>query len=280
MLPCDLSADGFVEFIHRDSAARDGGLDAADHDIDVLRFLQNIGSSEERTDASFFLSEVQRQSAHRHRIRDDEALESHFFAKNVGLHFGRKRCRNRRLLRYDLGPNLGITALINLQRFDLFAVDQRQSDVGYHDRADTGVYRFLERNEFERIEPRFGQIDDRKAAMRIDICIAMAGEMLGCCDDLLRLNAFGKSGSKTSDVVRIFAEAADVDNGISGVIINVQHRCVHVADSDRLCFTARYNAHATSEFRITGRSDGHCPGEVGRVLEAHSDASFGIQRHQ
>ena len=147
-------------------------------------------------------------------------------------------------------------------------------------RPDAGVDRLFEGNKFQRVETAARKVDDRQAAVRIVHLCRRARKMLFAVATRVGSAALGKRYAKASDILGRFAKAADVDDRIAAALfVDVEHRCKR-RDGCRARASPRYDAHSAGEFRIACRRDGHRPWEICRVLEPHSDARFGVERHQ
>ena len=79
------------------------------------------------------------------------------------------------------------------------------------------------------------------------------------------------------DVLRGFAEAADIDDRIRGIVVDVEDGCVDMLDPDRTSFASGYDSDASRVIRISRRRDGHRPWKIRRVFEPHSDTGLGIE---
>ena len=97
---------------------------------------------------------------------------------------------------------------------------------------------------------------------------------------LLALNSLGKGNAKPCNVFGRFAKTSDVNYWVGGVIINVEHRGIDMANPDCLRLAAGNYAHPASEFGVSRRRNGHRPRKVCRVFEPHSDTCLGIERHE
>ena len=67
-------------------------------------------------------------------------------------------------------------------------------------------------------------MNGRQCLVRIDICIAMAGEMLGKCQYVLRLHSFDVGDRLFCNLNGIFAERAPADNRIIRIVVHINHR--------------------------------------------------------
>ena len=152
--------------------------------------------------------------------------------------------------------------------------------MGDHYGTDTGVNSFAKRHKLGFVQAFARVIDDRQAAMRIDGGVAVAGEMLSGGDHLLALHAFSKCDSKACDIVCVFAKASDINNGICGIVVDIQNRCINMLNADRTGLAAGDNTHPAGEFGISGSGNGHCPWKIRCVFEPHSDTCFSVERHQ
>src|SRR5262245_13577879 len=116
-----------------------------------------------------------------------------------------------------------------------------------HDRRDPRLYRRTKGNQLCFLEARERMIDDRQAAMRIDIGVTVSGKMFGGGEYVLALDALDELNAEFSYGFGIFTKAADIDNRITRVVVYVEHRGINVIDADRFCFASRDDADSTSE---------------------------------
>src|ERR1051325_4151322 len=114
--------------------------------------------------------------------------------------------------------------------------------MGDHYRADAGVDGLSKGNELCLFETRKRMIDDRQAAMRIDICVAMSGEMLCSRQNALALQTFHKCDAKLCHCLRVLAIRPNIYDGIVRIIVNVEDRREYVLDAHRLCLATRDDA--------------------------------------
>jgi hypothetical protein len=149
-----------------------------------------------------------------------------------------------------------------------------------HHRSDARVDCSPEWKKFDTVETLTRQIDDRQAAMRIDIRIAMSGKMLRRRENALALQAGGEGVCKACDILGILTEASEIDHGVIGIVVYIYDRGKNMPKTECVCFAASYLAHTTCKLEFAGSRDGHCPWEVLSIEKAHPDTRFSIERHQ
>jgi hypothetical protein len=104
--------------------------------------------------------------------------------------------------------------------------------------------------------------------------------MLRRRQDRLRLHSAHERGDEAADRLRIFTEAARVDDRIVGIDVHVGDRREDVIDADGAPFHRRDLPRFFGQRRIAGRSDGHRRRPVGRVGETHPDSRLEVGAHQ
>src|ERR1041385_22214 len=126
----------------RDAATLHRLEHAAKRSIDVSGLEQHVGARFERANRSFFLREVNRQTAHAQRVGDDQSRKLQIVAQDVADH-RRHGGGHRSFLVNDLAVFVGVDrfSLHGLwQWLDGSSIDLWQRDVAYHYRTDTGIH--------------------------------------------------------------------------------------------------------------------------------------------
>ena len=102
--------------------------------------------------------------------------------------------------------------------------ERGHGEMARHDRAHARGDGGAEGNEFDAFE--FGAVagNGGEREMRIDADVAVAGKMLGGGERAVFLHAANELGDVLGDALRIFAERADVDDRIVGIIVDVRVR--------------------------------------------------------
>src|SRR5205823_13947550 len=100
-------------------------------------------------------------------------------------------------------------------------VNLRESDVRGHNRADARAYGRAERDKLDGFETRARDVDDGEAAVRVGRSVAVSGEVFGRGDDALALRALDEGRDEARHLRGVFAETADVDDGVGGVVVHV-----------------------------------------------------------
>ncbi len=101
--------------------------------------------------------------------------------------------------------------------------------MGHHHTTDTGIEQGPEGYELHRIElgPRLENA--RKIIMGVYIHIAMAGKMLGACQDAGILHAFHIGNTEAGYFFFVLPERPITDHRIVGIVIDINDRgIVHV----------------------------------------------------
>ena len=149
-----------------------------------------------------------------------------------------------------------------------------------HHRADARVNGRLKRNKLDCVQALATNIDLRKSAVRIDRGVAVSGKVFCGRNHARGLGAFGESRGKSRNLSRIFSVRAHVDDGIRGVVVDVNDRRKNLMYSECACFASGDLALPARVFRITSRAHCHVPGEVHRIVKAHARARFQVSRNQ
>ena len=112
--------------------------------------------------------------------------------------------------------------------------------------------------------------------MRVGRRVAVAWEVFGGGDDALALRALDEGGDEARHLRGVFAETADVDDGVRGVVVHVGDGREELLDAERAGLARRQLALSARVVGVSGRADGHVPRKVCRVVEAHAASGFEV----
>ena len=115
--------------------------------------------------------------------------------------------------------------------------------------------------------------------MRIDMRIAVTGKVFRRRQHAFAAHSFDECGDVARDIIRIFAEAARVDDAVVGIDVDVGDRRENVIDAEGARFDCGGLALLFGERRIARRADRHRRWPIGGVGESHPDARFEIGAH-
>ena len=212
LLEAEQPRDRAVDAALRDPAVPDGRVNGINGLGDVRGHQQHIRPGHDGLHRGLTARKEAVDGAHVHRVREDQAREAQVAAQQVQEHGPRQRRRNP------------------------FTGNVRHRDVRRHDGAHPRSDRRAKRHELDRVHALALHADDRKLQMGVDLGVAVSGKVLARGDRSVLLEAPNERRSHLGHGFRILAERADVDDGVVGVVVYVQHgreRNVH-ADGQRL----------------------------------------------
>ena len=105
----------------------------------------------------------------------------------------------------------------------MLGVELRVDDVRRHHRW-CFVLQSFEGKEFKRFELGARLVDHRQLEVRIDMRVAVAGEVLDAAGHALAQRAAHPRAGQARDIVRVFAEASLGDDRVVRVVVDVEHR--------------------------------------------------------
>ncbi len=120
----------------------------------------------------------------------------------------------------------------------------------------------------------------RQAEVRIDVRVAVPGEMLQRCEHPGVLHAAHPAGDHLACLGRILTERADVDYRIARVVVHVGDRAVVHVHAERARFGADDFARFIRQRGIACGSKRHRARKLRRAGDAHLHAPFEIGRSQ
>src|SRR5262249_29104434 len=134
--------------------------------------------------------------------------------------------------------------------------ERGHGDVGRHDRVRSGLDGGLEGDELQALEPLAVGRDGGEIDMAVDGGVAVAREVfrggerqvlligVRALDERLDVRGYGR---------RVFAEGADVDDWVVGVVVDVRDRIIDPVDADGARFARGDLALKSGQRRVAGR---------------------------
>ena len=137
---------------------------------------------------------------HGQRIGEDQTFEAQFPAQQTG---------------HNLPGERGRHAFLRLQG--------RHLQMPHHDASQARTDNSAEGIQLHAVQPFACERKDRQSLMRIHVRVAMSGEMLADGEHTPRLQAARVGHHLGGHLPRIFAKGAGVDDGISGIDVDICH---------------------------------------------------------
>ena len=196
-------------------------------------------------------------ASHIQRVGDDETIEAEFIAEQAADNSRRERRRSA-----------------------TFGLERRHGEVPGHDRACSGGKGRAKRRQFHRVEMGAVARDGGQVEMRVDLSIAVAGEMFGRGKRAVFFNAADVCFDERRNPLRIFAERAHVDDGVVGVAVYVRDGRENPVHANGPRFGRGNASDRVGVLGTAGRSNGHGMRKRRAILEAHGGAAFEIRRKE
>ena len=206
------------------------------------------------------------QSLHLHGIGNDQTPKSQLVPQN--------------LFQYRLRKG-GRTARVALQG--------RDRDVGRHDRHDAGPDRLPKGNPLDLFQAPALCRYHRQGQMGIHLGVAVAGKVLGRCQNSGLLGSGHECRAQAPHHLRVLSIGTDVDDRICRIVVDVHHRGKYPVDSQGSSFLGGDASLPVGPLLRSGGPHGHVPGqgkgianaECGPPLEVGTDqqgnGSLGLQ---
>src|SRR5215471_2955298 len=152
-----------------------------------------------------------------------------------------------------------------------------------HDRAHPGRDRGPERDELDLLQPLPRNLEHRERPVGVYACVAVPRKMLHGRDDAARLDASNERRDVPGHLLRVLAEAPDIDDRVVRVDVDVGDGRVDLVETDRPRLLAEDLSLPARQLRVARGGDRHRPGPVGRVGKTHPDSGLEVradeQRH-
>ena len=149
-----------------------------------------------------------------------------------------------------------------------------------HDGADAGGNGGAEGSEFDRVQPGAPHGDHRQTEVAVSGGITVAGKMLGGAESAVFFAAAHEGGHHRGHLLGVFAEGADVDDGVLGIVVDVGHRRQHPVHAQCAGFDGGGATQGFGILGIAGSADGHVVREDGGGVDAEAGAALEVARHQ
>ena len=112
--------------------------------------------------------------------------------------------------------------------------------------------------------------------MRIDLRVAVSGEVFGCADDAAVFHTFDVGQAFGSYVFRVFTEGTVTDHGIECIVVYVHRRCQVDVQSGAFGLAGDFQSHFIDQVVVLERTQRHLIREAGYVVQTHSQAPFAV----
>ena len=161
----------------------------------------------------------------------------------------------------------------------LGALDFGHGQMAHHDAVQPRLYHAAEGIELHAVEPLAREAQGGQGLVRVDVRVAMAGEMLAHGQDASVLEAAGIGHHLAGHLGGVFAEGAAVDDGIVGVDIDVGHGGKVDVDAHLATFAGHLASVFVEQAVVADATQHHVARKLGRVLQAHGQAPLAVQRN-
>jgi hypothetical protein len=235
----------------------------------------------ERTHRGLACIEMRGETAHVHGVGDDEFVECKVAAQQVDDRL-RQRGRHGPVPRH-LGAHGSVHVLeIGTHRHER-RVERRDGEVADHDGRDVRIDGGAERHELDGLEALPCDMQGRQRAMGVDVSVAVAGKVFRARQHAFLLEAAHECSDVPRHVMRIFTEAAGVDDGIERIDVDVGDGREDVIDTDGERLARGHTRLLFGKRGLAGRRERHRRQPPLGVAEAHAHSGFEIsadeQRH-
>ncbi len=214
----------------------------------------HVGAGHQRIHSRLADAIAVRDRVHVHAVGDDHAVVAELLAQ----HAGEDRMRHG-------------------GRID--GVQRRIDDVGRHHGRCVGRSN-PERGEFELFEVGARFVDVRQVAVRIDMRVAMAGEVLDAAGHAFALAAFHPGQRNARRLLGIGAERALGNHRVARVVVQVQHRREVPVEAQRAHRARHGCADLARQVRIIGCAERHRAGRGRHPGRTHDGAAFLVKGDQ
>ena len=116
--------------------------------------------------------------------------------------------------------------------------------------------------------------------MRVGVGVAVPGEVLGHGQHSVVLQALDVLNAQRCHAILVFAKRAVADDRVAGVGVHVEHWREIDVYTQSAHFAGDVAAHLVHVLGVVHGAQRHLLGEVGRRVEAHVEAPFGIHGHE
>ena len=149
-----------------------------------------------------------------------------------------------------------------------------------HHRAGPRANCRLEGNELDGIQPLAIRRHQRQFHVRIHRGVPVARKMFCCGHGPVFFHPAHELRHKLRHALRIFAERADIDDGIVRVAVHIGHRREHPVHAHGARFNCRDAPHRVGVFRPPRRGHRHGVRECRAFLQAHHRAALEIRANE
>ena len=151
------------------------------------------------------------------------------------------------------------------------AVEGGDVEVSYHDQIYTFVDELAVGVELQFVQFGATFLDDRQAEMRVGFRVAMSREVFDTADDTAVRHALQVEVGLADDLVAILTEGAAVDDGVFGVVVDVDAGGEVEVDAKGFALGGHFEAHQVDERVVFCRQGTQChlAWECRTTVDAH-----------
>ena len=150
----------------------------------------------------------------------------------------------------------------------------------HHDAPYAAPDEFAERVQLKGIQLSPALIDHGQIVMRIHGHIAMPREMFCGSHDTCILHSPHVLQAVPCHTFFILPEGSVIDDGITRVVVDVDHRCVVHMNAHAPALLRHPSAIVVDDLRILHRAKHHLPGKPRDTVHPHTQAILGIDGHE
>ena len=248
---------GVVNALHRQPARGRRLAQRCDRSIRFERRKQDIRSRQDRAHRDLARRIAHRHAAHVQIVSHYQAVKSQLVPQYFRRDVLRKRRRN---------------VCVRFQR--------RHGQMPGHHRADARFDRRAKRWQLDAFEARAIPRDCRQVEVRIQIGIAVPRKMLRRRQSAVFFHATHKRRRQRAHALRIFAERANIDDGIGRIAVDVAYRRENPGHARRSRLQRRDLAHRVCVFCAARRRHGHRLRKRRAFLQPHRRPALEIRPDQ
>ena len=246
------AAYGFFDLGFADLSFLDGGIDGVDGLFGITNQFQDVVAGFHGHASCLARGVVFGDTLHFHAVGKDQTFVAPLVAHQFFEGFGRERSRER------------------------VAGECRYVQVCGHDAGGSVFDQGFEGGQFDRIQAIHVVGDQRQVGMRIDLRVAVSGEVFGCADDAAVFHTFDVGQAFGSYVFRVFTEGTVTDHGVECIVVYVHRRCQVDVQSGAFGLAGDFQSHFIDQVVVLERTQCHLIREAGYVVQTHSQAPFAV----
>ena len=250
------AAYGFFDLFFADLPFLDGSIDGIDGLFGVANQLQDVVAGFHSHTGCLSRRVVFGDASHFHAVGKDQAFVAPLVTYQLFESFGRERSRER------------------------VAGECRYVQVCGHDTGGSVFDQGFEGGQFDCIQTIHVVGDQRQVGVRIDLRVAVSGEVFGRADDTAVFHSLDVGQAFGGYVFRVFTEGTITDHGVEGVVVYVHRRSQVDVQSGAFGLAGDFQSHLVDQIVVLERAQGHLVREIGYVVQAHSQAPFTVDGYE